>query len=86
MNKDKDILICECMSTEHQMVVYYSKEDSKPLVFLHINLVKKPFLKRIIHGLKYIFGYQCRYGAFDELILDPEDAEKINKIYKYLKN
>ena len=86
MKDDKDILICQCMSTEHQVVVYYSHEDSTPMVFLHINLVKRPFLKRIIHGLKYIFGYQSRYGAFEEIILDPNDADKINKIHNYLKD
>jgi hypothetical protein len=36
--------------------------------------------------LKYIFGYQCKYGAFDEFIFCPDDARKLKKIARWLSN
>lgn len=86
-----DILICECHSTEHQLVVNYSEDESPngvkyPMVYIHTHLNKRPFFKRLKYGLKYIFGYQCRYGAFDEFIINPNDVNKIEEIIQYLKN
>jgi hypothetical protein len=91
--KDKEIIICECHSTEHQFVFLYAEDDSPendgkkfPLCYVHVHLNKIPFWKRLRYGLRYIFGYQCRYGAFDEFILNPEDAPKIQKLADYLKS
>lgn len=87
--KTKDILICECHSTEHQMVIYYSEgetdESPYPMVHIHTHLNKKPFWQRLKYGLRYIFGYQCRYGAFDEFIINPNDADKLKGVVNYLK-
>ena len=85
----KELLICECHSTEHQMVVYYSNDDSPissyNMVYLHIHLNKRPFWGRLIYGLKYIFGRKCRFGAFDEFIFNPKDADKLQSVVNYLK-
>lgn len=86
-----DILICECHSTEHQLVVNYSEDESPngvkyPMVYIHTHLNKRPFFQRLKYGLKYIFGYQCWYGAFDEFIINPNDVNKIEEIIQYLKN
>jgi hypothetical protein len=35
--------------------------------------------------LKYIFGYKSQYGAWDEFILNPNDADKLQDIVDYLK-
>lgn len=85
-----DIFICECHSTEHQMVVNYSEDESPngvkyPTVYIHTHLNKRPFWKRLKYGIKYIFGYQCMYGAFDEFIVNPTDVDKLKDIIKYLK-
>ena len=91
-NKSPEIFICECHSTEHQMVFLFStdnfddeKMEEFPIVYTHIHLNKKPFWKRLVYGIKYIFGYQCRYGAFDEFIFNPEDAERLQSVVNYLK-
>lgn len=84
-----DILICECHSTEHQMVVSYGEDELgdtiHPIVYIHTHLNKRPFWSRLKYGIKYIFGYQSQYGAFDEFIINPKDADKIKDILKYLK-
>lgn len=84
-----DVLICECHSTEHQVVIYYSEDECEnkkyPMVYFHIHLNKPRFWGRLRNGIRYIFGYQCRYGAFDEFIFSPEDADKLQKVVDYLK-
>jgi hypothetical protein len=55
------------------------------MCYVHIHLTKKPFWERVKYGFKYIFGYQSRYGAFDEFIFNPEDADKLQKVVDYLK-
>lgn len=87
--ESKDIFICDCHSTEHQMVVSYSEDESPngvkyPTVYIHTHLNKRPFLERMKYGIKYIFGYQCRYGAFDEFIVNPKDTSKLEEIITYL--
>jgi hypothetical protein len=81
---EREIIICECHSTEHQMVVTYDNDENHPMVYLHIHLTKRPFWKRVIYGIKYIFGKQSRYGAFDEMILNPEDVPKFEKVVEHL--
>jgi len=68
MERERDILICECNSTEHQVVFHYDGDDE--VVYMHIHLTTyHNFFKRLWVGLKYAFGYKCRYGNWDEIIL-----------------
>jgi hypothetical protein len=89
MTEDKDLLICDCNSTEHMMMVFYAEDkmDDRvyPTVYIHIHLSKKSFWKRVKYAINYIFGRQCRYGAFEEMILNPDDAPKFEKISEFLK-
>jgi len=86
MENDKDIIICQCNNSEHQMLFLYSEDDGYPMVFVHIHLNKQPFIKRIKNAIKYIFGYQSKFGMFDEFIINPEDIGKLQKILLYLSN
>jgi hypothetical protein len=78
------ILICDCNSREHQIVIEYDDEDN--LVYCHIHLVKHGFWNRLLIGLKYIFGYKCKYGQWDEFIFKPEHADKLHEISNLLKS
>lgn len=91
LKKTTDVLICDCHSTEHQLVIHYSEDEyndgkTYPMCYFHIHLNKLPFWERVKYGLKYIFGYKCRYGAFDEFIFNPDDVYKLEKLVTYLKN
>lgn len=85
LNTNKDLLkqmspilfICECGSREHQIVIEYDNDDN--LIYCHIHLVKKGFLRRLKAGLKYIFGYKCRYGHWDEFIFKPEHLKQLSE-------
>ena len=80
MANDRLTFICTCQSLEHQMWVWYDDEDNtvyfEPYLHTHRN-----FFQRLWYGLKYAFGHTSNYGAFDEMILNKEDIEKI---YEYV--
>ena len=81
--KHTDLFLCECHSPEHQFIVRYW-DDAKE-VYVDIHLTKAPFWQRVWYAIKYIFGYQSSYGAFDEIILNPEDAERLQKVVDHLR-
>jgi hypothetical protein len=91
IKKTKEVLICDCHSSDHQILLMYSEDEYStgetfPMCYAHIHLNRRPFWERVKYGIKYIFGYKCRYGAFDEFMFNPDDVEKLEKLVKYLKN
>ena len=52
---------------------------------MDIHLAKRSFLERLIYGIKYIFGYQCKYGAFDEFIFKKEHSKQLIDVANKLK-
>lgn len=86
---NRELFICSCHSTEHQIIVTYEDDEINgvkyPILYIHTHLNKKPFWKRLKYGIKYIFGYQSRYGAFDEFIVNPDDIVGLEKMIKHLK-
>jgi hypothetical protein len=79
----QELIICACHNTEHQMII--GSVSGWDEIFVSFHLKKLPFLKRLVHGIKYIFGYKCRYGDFDEMLIRPEDAGKLEKAVEWLK-
>lgn len=79
------LVICDCHSVDHQLIFQFDTEDDRALVYIDVHLTKRPFFSRVGYGLKYIFGYQSRYGAFDEFIIGSKDVKKFEKIVEYLK-
>lgn len=84
MENRREILVCECSSVEHQIVFNYDEENER--VYCSIHLVELPFWKRLKNGIKYIFGYQCKYGHFEEFILAKWHIKQLNKVVYFLKN
>lgn len=63
---------------EHVFCVVYDREEKE--LFIQTQLVNhKNFLRRIWSALKYILGYKCKYGAWEETVLDKEGIEKLSK-------
>jgi hypothetical protein len=76
---------CTCYSAEHLILFDedIDEDTQMPMAYVHVHLTKEPsFWKRLLHGIKYIFGYQCRYGAFDEIILEPSNTVELNNMLK----
>lgn len=67
----RTLVVCNCSSIEHQMVIN-SFEDEPDQLYIEMHLTKHSFWKRLKYGIRYIFGYQCKYGAFEEIIIDKD--------------
>lgn len=79
------ILICDCSSAEHQMVLRFDDDkDLGRMVYVEIHLVPLVWYKRLWRGLKYIFGHKCKYGDFEEIILSPKHADQVHALYLHL--
>ena len=83
--KKPEIFICECNSTEHQIVFLHEADEDFPMVYVHVHLNKKPFKERLKYAFLYLLGRKSRYGAFDEFIFNPDDAERLQSVVNYLK-
>jgi len=68
-NWDNEILLCECHSDEHQILLFYNETEfdnghKSNMCYAHVHLTTyKSFWKRLVHATKYIFGYKSKYGA-----------------------
>lgn len=85
-NKAKDQLeqavlaICNCRDMEHFLKLSYFDDDaSDDYLYVQTHLAKKSWLQRIKYAFKYIFGFQSRFGAFDETLFTLEEAQQLTE-------
>jgi hypothetical protein len=80
---ERKIFVCECHSLEHQVTFWYDEEEDSLFTEVHL-ITHKNFFKRVLVGIKYMFGYKSRFGQWDEFMFKPEDViklkEYVNKI------
>lgn len=67
------VLRCDCHSSEHQIILS-ADED---FFYFEPHLSKKSFLQRLKYGILYILGRQCKYGAFDEVLIHQENIDEL---------
>lgn len=68
MEYENIALICECGSSEHLLIIRTDIEDVDHF-YIETHLSKESFWYRLKYAVKYLFGYQCKYGAFEEVII-----------------
>jgi hypothetical protein len=78
-----EIFICECHSLEHQAKFFYDDEDN--LIYVYVHLARHGFWKRLVAGIKYIFGYSSRFGEWDQFIFKEEDEGKLREFLNQIK-
>lgn len=72
---------CECGSLNHTFFISVD-EDS---CYISVHLYPKSFFERVIHAVKYIFGFRSKYGDFEEILINKEDVKDIiNILNNYL--
>ena len=81
------LFTCKCGNVEHQLIFSYFEDfDNYKEVYVSVHLCPETNIwKRLINGIKYIFGYRSKYGHFDEFIFNEKDVHKLEEIIKYLK-
>ena len=86
-SKHKDIrelFVCRCHDVQHQFVISTVDFDENPEVYLDVFLYPAGFFKRLVYGIKYIFGHRSVFGYFDEVIIKPEDAPRLQMVVDML--
>ncbi len=78
--ENKKFIICSCSSLEHQIMFW--KDENELYIEIHLSN-RDNFFKRLWYGLKYAFGYKCRYGNWDEFLFDDINQKEL---YNYLKS
>ena len=79
MRLEKQVVLCDCHSPEHQFILIKDTEDQE--VWLEVHLCPNPsFFKRLRIGLRHAFGYRSKYGDFDSILVTPADQAKIVKL------
>lgn len=74
MNKfieNAGIIPCGCGNIGHHIL--YVKDPDEPEIYVYVQLADQPWYKRLWKGIKYIFGYKCRFGMYDELIVNEDN-------------
>ena len=69
-------LTCTCGMVEHSWFFQMDMGDHDEL-YMTTFLATRPFFTRLKNAIKYIFGYKCVYGHFDETIIYVEEAKKL---------
>ena len=83
MKHTEELFICSCGSMEHQAFMWRDDSYEDEPLYLEIHLTTyRSFWQRLKYGLKYAFGYKSQFGAWDELIMDKGDKERL---YEFLK-
>jgi len=77
-------LECDCSSDQHLVKVSCDVDDTHPQrdsnLCLHTQLIHQRWYVRIWYATKYVFGYQCRYGHWEETVLNLEKVEKLHML------
>ena len=66
------IIFCDCNDPEHMIIL--EKMSDEPLIAVTYHLIKRSLWKRIVLAIKHICGFQSRYGAFGELLINSKEA------------
>lgn len=70
-------LTCRFADIENQAVFNWFEDanEDERFVYLRQHLPRVVFWRRLWYALRYVFGYQSRYGAFGEIVMNRADAE-----------
>jgi len=72
------VFFCDCGYTEHMFIVDHYDWGNGDHEFCIMPLLSpKPLLQRIAYVWHYLTGKQSRNGAFDSILLDAEDVERL---------
>jgi hypothetical protein len=73
----REFIVCSCGDIEHQFNFCYEDDEDWDELYLQVHLNKLSFWKRLKYGIKYILGYQSKYGAFGEMYINQEDVDRM---------
>lgn len=75
-------VVCSCQSSEHTLRFIYDSDAEELYCEVQLNQYRGLF-KRLLVAIKYVLGYKCKYGHWDNTIVSRDEMEKL---YFFLKN
>jgi len=84
MERVLEFFECMCLSDEHTIKVsldYDDIIDGRPFPELTVSIFLCNYDRiwtRFWHAVKYIFGYNCKYGHWDSFLLKTKDVDRLN--------
>lgn len=80
---------CSCHSSDHTLRFTLHEEHmgDEPALYSDVQLCQyRPWYARIWPAIKYVFGYECRYGHWDCFLFEKETAIRMRDLLnRYLK-
>ena len=70
---------CACGGDEHTLRFIVDTKDKELYASVYLNNYRSIW-QRVWVAVKYVFGYKCKYGHWDNWILNPEDAVRLKQM------
>lgn len=80
----KQYFECDCGSDEHRFCITSEDEEDSfaPQLYFHLQLHQhRNIFKKIWVAIKYVFGYECRYGHWDTINISEDDANRLYVLF-----
>ena len=77
-------ILCSCNFSEHLLILHFNKDDKE--IYLEYHLCSLPFWKRVVIGIKYIFGYRSKYGEYGEFIISKDNYKPFKEILTFFED
>lgn len=77
MNSTTQYIICSCQHRDHMLILNADDEKNHLYVTIEIHLSPLPFWQRLKRAFLYVCGKRTRYGDFEEIVLDRNNASYI---------
>lgn len=70
---------CSCDSSEHIIRFTYDTDEpaDEGMLVIEPQLSTGGFFHRFRRAFWYVLGYKCKYGQWDETLLNPEQAKEL---------
>lgn len=75
------VILCACHSDEHQLIYRYDPEDKEIYTSVYLHQYRG-FWKRVWVGIRYMFGYQSKYGAWDSIHMGRDQIKILHDLTK----
>ena len=82
INKTTRVFPCPCSDPEHHII--YNMFDDEEEIYLHVQLNNGKWYQRVWKAIKYVFGYKCKFGHFDEFIISSENYEHLKAMVNHI--
>lgn len=87
-NFENTLVDCVCKSPDHIYLIKFDNDAdiTERECYIEPHLSTGNFWERLVQGIKYIFGFKCRYGDFDEIVIDKNTYKPFKQIVKFFED